>query len=280
MYHNQFQQVQQKINTVQQMVSNLRQSEQSNQQKLQQLAQEEAYASQQLQRVQQLCQEVVSNLQNITMNQPVTGMAMQGYTTPSEIAHFGSQQGTFAGSFAPTTQGYQGYQGAQGSTLFDPTTMGASTYQGTAQTFGHVPGMSGSQQFAANPAGVGTGAGGMSGMSMGQTLPTSTSLSDFTTMKPDTYLASRQQLGRSATSPWQTGQQAGIGGIGATSMISGQAGAAGNIGSFGGGQLSNIATMSPDTYQASQQQLGGTSSSLSQIGQQAGISTSTAIRGF
>ncbi len=39
-----------------------------------------------------------------------------------------------------------------------------------------------------------------------------------------------------------------------------------------GGQISDIATMDPDTYQASQQILGGGNTSLSQIGQQAGVS--------
>jgi hypothetical protein len=168
MYHNQIQQVQQKINAVQQMVSTVRQSEQTNQQRLQQLAQDEAYASQQLQRVQQLCQELSSNIQNITFNQSFSGIASnQGYTTPSEMAHFGTTQ---ASGYATTgTTGTQSYQGAN---VFDPTAMNVGNFQGN--------------------------------------LPTSSTLSNLSTMSPDTYLASREQFSRSNANMGQIGQQAGI----------------------------------------------------------------------
>lgn len=166
MFHNQIQQVQQKISAVQQMVSNIRQSEQTNQQRLQQLAQDEAYASQQLQRVQQLCQELSSNLQNISFNQSYTGFTTnQGYTSPTEMANFGM----------PMTQSYQG------SNFFDPS---------------------------------------MSMGGMQSILPTSTNLSSIATMKPDTYMASRDQLsgGMSGTTNLsQIGQQAGISASGMSS---------------------------------------------------------------
>ncbi|PKM87231.1 MAG: hypothetical protein CVU87_10080 [Firmicutes bacterium HGW-Firmicutes-12] len=138
MYHNQFQQVQQKINAVQQMVSSVRQSEQTNQQRLQQLAQDEAYAAQQLQRVQQLCQELSSNIQNITSNQSYSGITSnQGYTTPSEIAHFGSTQ---LGGY--TTAGTPGSQSYQGTGIFDPTAMNVGNFQGNLPTSANLSSIS------------------------------------------------------------------------------------------------------------------------------------------
>lgn len=179
MFQNQIQQVQQKINAVQQMVSNIRQSEQTNQQRLQQVAQDEAYASQQLQRVQLLCQELSSNLQNISFNQSYSGFTTnQGYTTPTDMAHFGSSQtagfsstGGLSTTGIPTTQSYQG------STFFDPS---------------------------------------MSTGGMQSVLPTSSNLSSITTMKPDTYLSSREQLSSGSMNLSQIGQQAGISSTGFT----------------------------------------------------------------
>lgn len=186
MFHNQIQQVQQKISAVQQMVSNIRQSEQTNQQRLQQLAQDEAYASQQLQRVQQLCQELSSNLQNITFNQSFTGLSTnQGYTSPTEMAHFGTAPtGGFSSTSGFSTTGMPMTQTYQGSSFFDPS----------------------------------MNMGGMQGI-----LPTSTNLSGIATMKPDTYLASRDQFLSGAggtTSLGQIGQQAGISTSGISSGMS------------------------------------------------------------
>lgn len=179
MFHNQIQQVQQKINTVQQMVSNIRQSEQTNQQRLQQVAQDEAYASQQLQRVQQLCQELSSNLQNITFNQSYSGMTTnQGYTTPTDMARFGStQMGGFSATAGLSSTGIPTTQSYQGSTLFDPS---------------------------------------MSTGGMQSVLPTSSNISSIATMSPDTYLASREHLSGSSANLSQIGQQAGISSTGFT----------------------------------------------------------------
>jgi len=171
MFHNQVQQVQQKLNTVQQMVAQVRQSEQNNQHKLQQLAQEEAAAVQQLQRAQQICQECVSNLQSITFSQTAysTGIPAQNYAgTP--------------GGFGTAS-------------LFDPSTMDPSTYQGTLQTFGGTAALSGSQ-YPASQQNYQTSSG--------------TALSSIATMNPDVYMASREQLGRSMPNLQQIGQQAGI----------------------------------------------------------------------
>lgn len=248
------QQVHQKINSLQQMVSNIRQSEQNNQQRLQQIAQDEAYAAQQLQRIQQICQEVSSNLQNLSSMQ-FTGMTQtQGYASPSELAHFGTTP--------PTT--FRTSPHPQGSSLYDPTTMGPSTYQGTMQTFGNMPYTAG--QTGSMPQNIQTGATGSS------VLPTSTSFSNISTMGPDTYLASREHLGKGSVNLSQVGQQAGISGYGTTAT---------NMGAMTtGSQFANIATMGPDTYQSAQQQLGGMPSNLSQIGQQAGITSNPISRGY
>ena len=225
MFHNQVQQAQQKISSVQQMVAQLRQSEQNNQQRLQQIAQDEAYASQQLQRVQQICQEVVSTLQNVSYIQPTYTGAGQFQTyqaagvSPSGIAH---------GTFTPPTVSPSAI--AQFGT-FNPATMSAETYQGTMQGFGAV--QTGLRQPAQQY-----------GAFAGQTYQGAAGLSNIATMSPDTYLASQQQLGKGQSSLSQIGQQAGISGAGITTA---------GIGAMGGSALSSIATMGPDTYEASQQ---------------------------
>ncbi|HPZ71555.1 MAG TPA: hypothetical protein PLQ33_05055, partial [Peptococcaceae bacterium] len=66
MVHQQIQQIQQRINTVSQMASQLRQAEENNRQRLMQLVQEEAFAAQQMNRIQQLCQESISSLHSIS----------------------------------------------------------------------------------------------------------------------------------------------------------------------------------------------------------------------
>lgn len=258
MYHNQIHQVQQRINTIQQMVSQMRQQEQN--------------AVQQLNRVQQLCQECVSNLQNVTYGQQsFSGLG----TTPGM---YGTQQYGIG-------QNQFGNEGGLSTTsgLFDPTTMNPSTYQGTQQTFGGAgmytsnPMFSGSpqqQQYTGGQFGTQFGAQQQQyTQGSGSLMATNTPLSDIATMNPDTYYTSRQRLGQSTPSISQIGQQAGIGqGFGSALGSSAGMGSAGM--SMGNAPFTNIATMNPDTYQSAQQQLGGSSSSLSQIGQQAGISGS------
>ena len=221
MFHNQVQQVQQKLNTVQQMCAQMRQSEQNNQHKLQQIAQEEATAAQQLQRVQQIAQECISSLQNISFStqqsftQPT--YAQQTYTQPTYA------QPTFAQGVQ--TQTYQPQNYAQTSSpishsfsssgLFDQRTMEPETYLGTLQTFGQNPV---TQQTAM-----------YSGTIPQQSFQTSTSgstISNIATMNPDVYMASREQLGRSMPSLQQIGQQAGVT---ASSMASPTGSASANI---------------------------------------------------
>ncbi|MCR4440991.1 MAG: hypothetical protein QHH10_01745 [Peptococcaceae bacterium] len=179
MINNQIQQVQQKINSVQQMVAQVRQSEQYNQQRLQQLAQDEAYAAQQLQRVQQVCQDVVANLQNIGIAQPAGGtFQAQGYAAPNITQYGSTQPGIFTTgtTVSPVTQGFQGNQ------LFNPETMGAETYQGTLQTFGNVPGFQTSGLTGGGVTGAGYGyqgaqqAGYQAGTAGQTLLPTSSNL--------------------------------------------------------------------------------------------------------
>lgn len=245
MFYNQIQDVQQKLNSIQQVVGQMRQSEYSNQQKLQHVAQEEARAAQQLQNVYQICQECISNLQSISygQQQPYTGMTQN--PTFAAGPQFNVGQTGVAGRFTP-----------QGSGLFDPTTLSASTYQNTMQSFGANLGSPVGQQFGIQ--------GG--GAQMGQ-LSTGSQLSEIATMGPDTYLASRQQLGKGQTNLSQIGQEVGV----STGMINPQ------VTNFGGSQLSNISTMDPSTYEHSQQRLQGASPNLSNIGQQAGI---TGTKGF
>lgn len=262
MFHNQIQQVQQRVDSLQNMVAQMRQAEQNNQQRLQQIAREEQNVIQQLTQVQQICQECLSTLQNVSYTQPqfTAGItqtpAYQG--TAAQVNYSGAQ---FGGQGVLQTT----------SPLFDPATMGASTYQGTKQTFGQVPGMMGTGFGQA----VQTGTQGIFGGAGGGVQFTTSPLSDPATMDPETYQASRQHLGASSTGLSQIGQQVGISGtsyspVGTGAMGLGTGTMTMNMGSGSG--LSSIATMGPDTYLASQQRLGGSSPSLSQIGQQAGIS--------
>lgn len=254
MYHNQIQQVQQRINTIQQMVSQMRQNEQN--------------AVQQLNRVQQLCQECSQSLQSAAYGQQ--GSSWMG-TTPG---FYGTQQYGMG-------QNQLGMEGGLSTTtpLFDLATMNPSTYQGTQQTFGGAgmytagPLFSGQQQFTGGQLQNQFANQQQYGQGMSTFMGTNTPLSDIATMNPDTYYASRKQLGQSTPNISQIGQQAGISqGIGSTMSSSASFGSNINMGST---PLSSIATMSPDTYQNSQKKLGGAATSLSQIGQQAGISGST-----
>lgn len=180
MVHQQIQQIQQRINNVSQMASQIRQAEESNRQKLMQLAQEEAFAAQQMNRIQQLCQESISNLQSISFGNT---MGQQSYQ-----------------SSAPSVFG-QGY--SQGPTaLFNLATMNPDTYENTMQYMG-------GGQSSGITGGIGGMSSGISGMHMGQ-MGTQTPLSDITTMGPDTYQSSREQLGKGTSSLNQIGQQAGI----------------------------------------------------------------------
>lgn len=218
MLHNQIQQVQQKLNTVQQMLSHARQSEQQNQQRLQQLSQEEGNMVQQMQRIQNICQECMSNLQNVIYSQQPTVSSV-------------SQSPNYTG--AGKTYSQQQFTAATQPQLFDPTTMSPDTYQNTmqtmggisSQTMGGISSFQGRQQFQ-QPGYIGGGVGTGGQVS---SIPTQTSLSDISTMGPDTYLASRQQLGSPSQDLSQIGQQAGISGSGM------------NIGSHG--QQSGISTM-------------------------------------
>lgn len=250
MYHNQIQQVQQRINTIQQMVSQMRQNEQN--------------AVQQLNRVQQLCQECMSSLQNVTYGQQ--SFSTMG-TTPG---FYGNQQ---------YTSGQFGNEGGLSTTsgLFELSTMDPSTYQGTQQTFGNVAGMYSSSPIFSGNQQQRQFTGGQYGnqqqynQGISTMMSTNTPLSDIATMGPDTYYASRQRLGQSTPNLNQIGQQAGINqNFGSTMSSSANMG---NMGmSMGSTPFSNIATMDPSTYQGAQQQLGSSTASLSQIGQQAGIS--------
>lgn len=193
MLHNQIQQVQQKLNTVQQMLSNARQSEQQNQQRLQQLSQEEGNMVQQMQRIQNICQECMSNLQNVIYSQqPTVSSVSQSPNYTGSGKAYSQQQ------FTPATQ----------SQLFDPTTMNPDTYQNTMQTMGGISSFQGRQQFQ-QPTNIGGGIGTGGQIS---SIPTQTGLSDISTMGPDTYLASRQQLGNPSQGLSQIGQQSGISG--------------------------------------------------------------------
>lgn len=252
MYHNQIQQVQQRINTIQQMVTQMRQNEQN--------------AVQQLNRVQQLCQECMSSLQNVSFGQQsFTGIS----TTPG---FYGTQQYSFG-------QNQYGNEGGLSTTsgLFELSTMDPSTYQGTQQTFGNAAGMySSSPMFAGGQqqqqyAGSQFGNQQQYNQGISSVMGTNTPLSNIATMGPDTYYASRQRLGQGTTGINQIGQQAGIAqGFGST--MSSSAGL-GNTGmSMSSSPLTNISTMDPSTYQNAQQQFGMSSSNLNQIGQQAGIS--------
>jgi len=223
MFHNQVQQVQQKLNTVQQVVAQVRQSEQQNQQRLQQLAQEEANAVQQLQRAQQICQECVSSLQSISYTQPSYTQGIQTQTY---------QPQNYGQTTSPISQGNFTTSG-----LFDPTTMEPSTYQQTLQTFGASPTFASTQ----NPATLQSTVFSSTSPQQNWQTTTGANLSNIATMDPDTYLASRQrlsnnqQLGQqyaqqqygqqtSQQIGQQIGQQAGITASSMTSPISSMAG--------------------------------------------------------
>ena len=202
MVHQQIQQVQQRISSVNQMVSQLRQSEESTRQRLMQLAQDEAYVAQQLQRVQQMCQESISGLQNIS------GSVGQQTFSPSYTQSPLYGQGISTGSSIPNMS-----QSSQGTgSLFDLTTMNPQTYQNTMQFMG------GQGYSGIGSTGIGQSGFQSSGISnipsqslgAGQVMGPSSSLSNISTMGPDTYQASRDQLGKGSSSLNQIGQQAGI----------------------------------------------------------------------
>lgn len=268
MFHNQIQQVQQKINTVQQMVSQMRQTEQTNQQRLQQMAQEEAYAAQQLNKVQQICSECVSNLQSISPGQQGFAGGQTGSYLPSQNYGTTAQYG-FGG-----TSSFNPQISSQQSGLFDPTTMNPDTYQNTMQQFG----MGSTQGIGINAPGYGQSyqqqySPGQTQGFQGQTIATNTPLSNIATMGPDTYLNSQQRLGGSSANLNQIGQQAGVsGGMGTAGTTMGTTMGSNMSGTvMGNRNFSDIATMGPDTYLNAQQRFGGATSSLSQIGQQAGV---------
>lgn len=148
MYNTQIQQAQQKINTVQQMASQVKQSE--------------TYAVQQLQRIQQICQEVVTSLQNVSTQQGFAGVGQTAGVYSTTPFQYGTQQ--YGTQFA-----------------YDPSI-----------SFSQQP-----QQF--------TQGLGQQSYQMG-----AGTLSDIATMSPDVYLASRNQLGIGTPTLNQIGQQAGV----------------------------------------------------------------------
>ncbi|HOB81291.1 MAG TPA: hypothetical protein PLJ33_00810 [Peptococcaceae bacterium] len=220
MVHQQIQQIQQRINTVSQMASQLRQAEENNRQRLMQLVQEEAFAAQQMNRIQQLCQESISSLHSISQG---TIMSPQSYHPSPQTSFYGhsygQQQSPTAlfnlATMSPDTYGnvmqYMGGQGGSniGGTIgsgMTGTTAGMGSGMGTGIGPGMGAGMSsGIGTGISGPSGIATGMGGTSGM-----MGTQSSLSDITTMGPDVYQASREQLGKGSASISQIGQQAGI----------------------------------------------------------------------
>lgn len=211
MVHQQIQQIQQRINNVSQMASQMRQAEESNRQRLMQLAQEEAFAAQQMNRIQQLCQESISALQSISYGTTVP-QGQQSYLSSAPPV-YGQGYGTGVTSGVGTTSPIQQNPGA----LFNLASMSPDTYENVMQHMGvqgggistsmgmqgsGMTGMSGSMQ-----------SGGISGTTgqfgtIGQ--GAQSTLSDISTMGPSVYLSSREQLGKGSTSLNQIGQQAGI----------------------------------------------------------------------
>ena len=107
MVHQQIQQVQQRISSVSQMISQLRQSEENTRQRLMQLAQDEAYVAQQLQRVQQMCQESISGLQNISGSVSQQSFSSSYAQSPIQSPIYG--QGISTGTSMPNiSQSMQG----------------------------------------------------------------------------------------------------------------------------------------------------------------------------
>ncbi|MFZ5753188.1 MAG: hypothetical protein ACOY3J_03015 [Bacillota bacterium] len=331
MFH-QINQAQRTLNSISQMVYQMRQSEENNRQILSQLEQKEARAAQQLRQVQQMCDECNRLLQN------VSGNVQQGVQTQYQRYQPGFTGGTgysmgfeagtsFAGGrdFGPTMNMAQGTLSTE-SPLIDRTTMGAETYQNSLRQFGGT-----------NQAGFGGISGGMNvggGQNFaGTTLSTQSPLIDPTTSNPSTYQNTVQQfsgqtqgiVGGYASTPnigsaqnlaqgtlrtesplidpatmnlstYESSlRQFGGGAAGATGQTSGFTSGAmsGTMGATMGGTMggtttggismstpslptnetfASVATMGPDTYQASAQRLGGSAPDLRSIGQQAGIS--------
>ncbi len=248
--------------------------------------------SQHLRQAQQMCNECSRMLQNVTGSMQQADQARyQGYYQPSYGSGMGSNNMGFeAGSsftggrdFGPTMNFAQSTLSTQ-SSLIDPTTSNPSTYQNTIQQFsGQTQGTVGG--YASTP-----NIGSVQNMAQGS-LRTQSPLIDPTTMSPNTYESSLQQFsggamaGTKQSASVSSGAMTGaIGGTMATTM-------GGTMGGTTTGGISmstpslhtnetfaSIATMSPDTYQASAQRLGGSAPDLRSIGQQAGISGSA--RGY
>ncbi|MBZ4655406.1 MAG: hypothetical protein JG781_2765 [Peptococcaceae bacterium] len=341
MFH-QISQAQHTLNSISQMVSQMRQSEENNRQILSQLEQKEARAAQQLSQVQQMCGECSRLLQNIggsvqqgTQTQyqryqpgftggtnynlgfeagnsftggrdfgPTMNMAQGTLSTQSplidrstmgpetyqnSLRQFG---GTAQGGYTGATGGInvgggQAYTGTTLSTqspLIDPTTSNPSTYQNTVQQFsGQTKGIVGG--YASTP-----NIGSAQNLAQG-TLRTESPLIDPTTMNPSNYENSLQQFSGGAMAG--TRQTTSVTGGAMTGATGGTMGATmgGTMGGTITGGISmstpslptnetfaSVATMGPDTYQASAQRLGGSAPDLTSIGQQAGISSTA--RGY
>ncbi|MGI6144373.1 MAG: hypothetical protein GX092_05995 [Clostridia bacterium] len=206
MVHQQIQQVQQRISSVSQMISQLRQSEENTRQRLMQLAQDEAYVAQQLQRVQQMCQESISGLQNISGSVSQQSFSSSYAQSPIQSPIYG--QGISTGTSMPNIS--QSMQGS--SSLFDLSTMNPQTYQNTMQFMGGQGysgvGTTGIGQLGFQSSGISSVPN--QSLGVGQIMGTDSSLSSISTMGPSTYQASREQLGKGSSSLSQIGQQAGI----------------------------------------------------------------------
>lgn len=238
--------------------------------------------SQHLRQAQQLCNECSRDLQNMASSMQQAGQASyQGYYQPVYSGmgyNMGFETGAaFTGGrdFGPTMNMAQGTLSTQ-SPLIDRSTMGAETYQNSLRQFAGA-----AQGGYAGAPNIGTAQNLAQG-----TLRTQSPLIDPATMSASTYQSSLQQFSGQALAGTKQAGGAMSGASGSTMGTMG--GSMGGV-STGGISMStpslptnepfaSVATMNPDTYQASAQRLGGGTPNLSNIGQQAGISTSS--RGY
>ena len=241
--------------------------------------------SQHLRQAQQLCNECSRDLQNMAASMQQAGQASyQGYFQPGYGAgmgyNMGFETGTGGRDFGPTMNMAQGTLSTQ-APLIDRSTMGTETYQNSLR------------QFAGTAQGgyaSGSNIGSAQNLAQG-TLRTQSPLIDPATMSASTYQSSLQQFSGQASAG--TKQATGVAGGTMTGVSGSTMGAAmgGAMGSVPAGGISmstpslptnepfaSVATMNPDTYQASAQRLGGGTPNLSSIGQQAGISSTS--RGY
>lgn len=202
--HQNIQQAQQLLSTINQMASQMRQQEASNRQLLSQIEQRENQAEQQLSQMQQMCQECNRILQStatfasqqFSRTIPVQGSFQQGFSAPSAI-----------GSMSYQTPGLSFEQ-------IDPATMGAFTYSDPQkQIGGNWSNPSSSTMGSTAGQGGLFGGQGASGAGINMeisSLPTQTTFASPATMSPDKYQSASQKLGGSSINMSTIGQQAGI----------------------------------------------------------------------